>query len=64
MPVINAVAVLNAEKKTIAQYACPVYVTSARGATYVFTANLNMENEELGPNKWILSGTCLLMSDD
>jgi dynein heavy chain len=39
-----------------------MYVTSARGATFVYTANLNMEDEF--PTKWILSGTCLLMSDD
>jgi dynein heavy chain len=35
-----------------------------RGPTYVFTANLNMENEDSDPNKWVLTGTCLLMSDD
>jgi len=64
MPVINAVAVPLAEKKKNGQYECPVYVTSMRGPTYVFTANLNMENEDSDPNKWILSGTCLLMSDD
>jgi len=39
-----------------------MYVTSNRGPTYVYTANLNMEDET--PAKWILSGTCLLMSDD
>lgn len=27
-------------KKKIGQYECPAYVTSARGATYVFPANL------------------------
>lgn len=41
---------------------CPMYVTSDRGPTFVYTANLNMEDES--PSKWILSGTCLLMSDD
>lgn len=35
-----------------------------RGPTFVFTANLNMENEDSDVSKWILSGTCLLMSDD
>lgn len=39
-------------------------MTSTRGPTYVFTSNLNMENEDSDPSKWILSGTCLLMSDD
>lgn len=62
MPVINVVSVPRAEKKTEGQYMCPMYVTSDRGATFVYTANLNMEDES--PHKWILSGTCLLMSDD
>lgn len=52
------------DKKVIGQYSSPVYVTSMRGPTYIFTANLNMENEDSDPNKWILSGTCILMSDD
>jgi len=43
---------------------CPVYYTSMRGATYIFTANLNMESEDAPQSKWILSGTCLLLSDD
>lgn len=64
MPVVQVEAVPIAEKKVLGQYDCPVYVTSFRGPTYVFTANLNMENEDSDPNKWILSGTCLLMSDD
>jgi len=64
MPIINAIAVPMNEKKTVGQYDCPIYVTSARGMTYVTTSNLNMESEDSNPNKWILSGTCLLMSDD
>ena len=64
MPIINAIAVPIQEKKVIGQYDCPVYVTSARGMTYVFTGNLQLESEDSSVNKWILSGTCLLMSDD
>jgi len=64
MPIINAVAVPLSEKKKVAQYDCPVYVTSARGQTFVFTANLNMESEDSDDKKWIMSGTCILMSDD
>lgn len=62
MPIINVISVPRAEKRKEGQYNCPMYVTSARGATYVYPANLNMEDEH--PTKWILSGTCLLMSDD
>ena len=52
------------DKKTIGQYECPVYYTTARGATLIFTANLNMESEDSDPGKWVLSGTCLLLADD
>lgn len=62
MPIINVISVPREDKKTEGQYECPMYVTSDRGPTFVYTANLNMEDES--PNKWILSGTCLLMSDD
>ncbi|CAD8057207.1 unnamed protein product [Paramecium primaurelia] len=64
LPVVNVIAVTADKKKKIGQYQCPVYVTSMRGPTFVFTANLNMENEDSDVSKWILSGTCLLMSDD
>lgn len=64
MPVINAVAVPLDKRKMNGQYDCPVYVTSSRGQTFVFNANLNMESDDSDPNKWILSGTCILMSDD
>lgn len=64
LPVVNVIAVTAEKKKKIGQYSCPVYVTSMRGPTYVFTANLNMENEDSDVSKWILSGTCLLMSEE
>lgn len=61
MPIINVISIPRAEKKTEGQYECPMYVTSDRGPTFVYTANLTMEDEF--PTKWILSGTCLLMRD-
>ena len=64
VPIINVVAVTKAEKKKIGQYDCPVYVTSQRGPTYVFTANLQMQDEDSSPYEWILAGVALLMSDD
>ena len=64
LPVVNIVSVPNKDKKFLGQYDCPVYYTSLRGATFIFKANLNMESEDSDPNKWILSGTCLLLSDD
>lgn len=52
------------EKKTVGFYDCPVYTTSARGATIVFTASLQMESEDTDHNKWVLAGVALLMSPE
>jgi dynein heavy chain len=42
-------------------FECPVYLTSFRGHTYVFLATLRtVEN----PNKWVLTGTAILMQTD
>jgi len=57
-------AVERKNKKTKGFYDCPVYTTSARGATIVFTASLQMESEDTDPNKWILAGVALLMSPE
>lgn len=46
LPVVNIVSVLLKEKRVIGQYDCPVYYTSLRGPTYIFRANMNMENDE------------------
>jgi len=64
LPVINVVAVLVKDKKTKAQFECPVYYTTARGQVFIFKANLNMESEEVPQSKWILSGTALIMNED
>lgn len=57
-------AVRKADKKTKGFYECPVYTTSARGATIVFTAGLQMESEDSDHHKWILAGVALLMSPE
>jgi dynein heavy chain len=42
-------------------YECPVYLTSARGATFVFLSTM----KTVAPvNKWILAGVALLMQSD
>lgn len=64
VPVIQVVAKKKEDVVTVGQYTCPVYTTSMRGGTYVFAANLSMESEDSDPNKWVLSGVCMLMSDD
>lgn len=64
LPVVHVTAVTRANKVVKGMYECPVYTTSARGGTYVFTALMQMESEETDPNKWILAGVALLMSPE
>jgi len=45
-------------------YTCPVYITTARGATCVFTALLRMESDEFDEKIWILSGVALFMQPE
>lgn len=45
-------------------YTCPVYITTMRGATYVFTALLRMESDEFDEKIWILSGVALFMQPE
>lgn len=60
VPVVNcrAAPVVEAGKEDKGCYQCPVYKTAARGATYVFTAQLKTK---LPPQKWILAGVALLL---
>lgn len=45
-------------------YDCPVYTTSARGATIVTNAPIKMESEDSDSNRWILAGVALLMAPE
>jgi dynein heavy chain, axonemal len=42
-------------------YECPVYMTSFRGHTYVFLATLKTAESK---NKWVLTGTAILMQTE
>jgi dynein heavy chain len=64
VPVVHVTAIIRSEKKTQGIYNCPVYTTSMRGPTYIFTAGMKMESEETDPNKWILAGVALLMTPE
>lgn len=63
-PVINAVAVILADKRSEAQLIAPVFVTSERGETFVTDFNLTMESDEFDKKVWILAGVCLLLTND
>ena len=64
LPIMHVTAIKREFEQKVAIYKCPVYVTTARGPTIVFTAGLQMESEEQDVKKWILSGTCLVMSPE
>ncbi|OMJ82808.1 hypothetical protein SteCoe_16405 [Stentor coeruleus] len=64
LPVVNVLALPLDEKPKQGFYECPVYVTTQRGPTYIYTASLKMESEEADPKKWVLAGVALLQSDD
>eukprot|EP00742_Colponemidia_sp_Colp-10_P026906 GILJ01033111.1.p1 GENE.GILJ01033111.1~~GILJ01033111.1.p1 ORF type:complete len:344 (-),score=47.18 GILJ01033111.1:90-1091(-) len=61
VPVVWVKSVKLEEKVKQEIYECPVYVTSQRGPTFVFTATMKTKDE---PHKWILGGVALLMSLD
>lgn len=71
LPVMNVKAVekLDSDLEVNGRYRCPVYVTSARGATIVFDAYLNIESsegeeQEKFRNAWVLAGVALLLSPE
>lgn len=65
LPIIKVIAIPIEKKNMKGQYPCPVYYTTMRGPTYIFTANLSMENdEETEEWKWILAGVAAILNDD
>ena len=64
LPVMHVTAIETKNMVTAGFYECPVYVTSARGPTYVFTARLKMESDEFDEKIWVLAGVALLMSPE
>lgn len=41
-----------------------MFTTSARGATFVFIAGLQMESEDSNPHIWVLAGVALIMQPE
>ncbi len=64
LPVVNVVAIPLDKRQTAGYYECPVYSTTDRGFTYVFTAGLRMESMEFNVNNWILAGVALVMENE
>lgn len=64
VPIVHVTAIQTKDKPERGFYDCPVYTTSARGATIVFNAPLQMESEDLDPHRWVLAGVALLMAPE
>jgi dynein heavy chain len=64
LPVINVVAIQSHEKSFVGKYKCPVYYTTQRGPTYVFTADMKMESNDSEDSKWILAGVAAILNED
>lgn len=64
LPVMHVTSIERKAQVKTGMYLCPVYVTTARGPTFVFEAYMKMESEESDENLWILAGVALLMSPE
>lgn len=64
LPVMLVTAIERHLETKAGFYTCPVYITTLRGGTYVFTALLRMESDEFDEKIWILSGVALFMQPE
>jgi len=64
LPVMHVTAIEKKSQVSAGFYKCPVYVTTMRGPTFVFTAFLKMESEEYDPRLWVLAGVALFLSPE
>lgn len=61
LPVVTCRAILGDKMEKTGVYPCPVYRTSQRGPTFIFTAQLR---SKLPPEKWTLAGVALVLETD
>lgn len=64
LPMTHVTAILRVDHSKVGYYECPVYVTSARGGTFIFKAWLKLESDEADPRKWVLAGMCLILQPE
>ena len=58
LPVINCKSISAAKASGDGIYQCPVYMTEARGPTYVFDAQLKSKSPSA---RWIMAGVAIVM---
>lgn len=61
---MHVTAIRRSEVQTVAVYECPVYQTTGRGPTFVFTAGLQLESDEQDVRKWILAGCAMVLAPE
>jgi dynein heavy chain len=59
VPVIHCCANITSEKEDKNAYICPIYLTVARGVTYV--DNAQMRTTKHPPEKWIIAGVAIIL---
>jgi len=63
MPIMNIYSVHIEEMSWESMYHCPVFITSLRGATFVYQANLRMDADD-NELRWVLAGAAMLLTED
>jgi dynein heavy chain len=63
MPVVNTYSVHVDEMSWESMYKCPVFITSLRGATFVYQANVRMDADD-NEQRWILAGAAMLLTEE
>merc|ERR1719262_2121246 len=61
MPVNNIISLHVDEMSWNCMYHCPVFITSLRGATFVYQANVRMDADD-NELRWILAGAAMLLT--
>jgi dynein heavy chain len=64
LPVVHVVSIQSQTKSVAGKCMCPVYYTTQRGPTYIFTADLKMESWTPRTRKWILAGVAVILNED
>jgi len=62
-PIANVFAIHQDHMSWESMYVCPIFVTSARGATYLCKMNCRMDADD-SQSRWILAGACMLLSEE
>jgi dynein heavy chain len=63
MPICNVYAIHIDDFNMDSMYQCPVFITSLRGATFVYDTNVRMDADDVD-TRWILAGAAMLLTEE